>query len=226
MNLYFHFFFHDNSIPALLKPVAVKVDYFAPIQKALDNHKEATSSTMLLSEHSKSSKSNVNTEQQTSSSSSSLKKKNNRKRARTSDTTAILSGVTKSSSSDKESDLCTASKKKRRSFQKSSRRLNREFAISAEIPTTTTTTTKHSAFETDFNIQISSFTENTYIPVMRKEKLMGRYFESLVNDPAEPVPYEPKVTDDAVFQVSMFEAPEPDSDDYLESLQKRFCFHN
>ena len=217
MNLYF--LFHDNSIPELLKPVAVKADYFEPIQKSLDNHKEATSSTMLLSEHS-----NLNTEQQTSSSSSSLKKKNNRKRTRTSDTTATLSSVTKSSSSDKESDLYTASKKKRRSFQKSSRRLNREVAVSADIPTTTKT--NRSAFETDFNIQISSFTENTYIPVMRKEELMGRYFESLVNDPAEPVPYEPAVTDDAVFQVSMFEVPDPESDDYLESLQKRFCFDN
>ena len=219
MNLYF--LFHDNSIPALLKPVAVKADYFEPIQKSLDNHKEAASSTMLLSEHS-----NLNTEQQTSSSSSSLKKKNNRKRTRTSDTTATLSGVTKSSSSDKESDLYTASKKKRRSFQKSSRRLNREVAVSADIPTTTKTTTKRSAFETDSNIQISSFTESNCIPVMRKEELMGRYFESLVNDPAEPVPYEPAVTDDAVFQVSMFEVPDPESDDYLESLQKRFCFDN
>ena len=194
---------------------AVKVDYFAPIQKALDNHK-VTSSLQLLSEDSASSK-----------------KKMNRKRGRTSETTSTSDDVTKTSlmvtPSDKEYNLCTKSKKKRRSFQKSSRCLNCDNGeASSEIPTTTTKSS-----ETDFNIQISSFTQSTYIPTMRKEELMGRYFKSFINDPVEPVPYEP-LTDDAALQVLMFpydntkkyKVSNPDSDDYLESLQKRFSFDN
>jgi len=121
---------------------------------------------------------------------------------------------------DKETgtSLCTKPKKKRRSFRKFQRSLDTDNGdhVSPEI-----TTSKSSDIGTDFNIQISSsFTEN--IPTTRKEELMGQL--------VEPVPYEP-VADDTVLKVSsmlsydntqQYEVPNPDADDYLESLQKRW----
>ena len=89
---------------------------------------------------------------------------------------------------------------------------------------------KRTVFETDFNIAISSLTTFTYVPLMRKEELMGRYFESFFDDPAEPVLYEP-VIDDTALQFLMFPydntkkfmPPNPNTEDYLESIEDRFC---
>ena len=89
---------------------------------------------------------------------------------------------------------------------------------------------KRTVFETDFNIAISSLTTSTYIPLMRKEELMGRFFESFLDEPAEPILYKP-VTDDTALQMSMFPydntkkfmPPNPDTEDYLESIENRFC---
>ena len=59
----------------------------------------------------------------------------------------------------------------------------------------------------------------------RKEELMGRFFKSFLNDPSEPV------ADDTVLKVSsmlshdnkhQYKVPNPNADDYLESLQKRW----
>ena len=75
-----------------------------------------------------------------------------------------------------------------------------------------------------FNIPRSPFTQNIYIPAIGEEELMG-----FKNDPVEPVLYE-SVVDDTVLKVSPmlshntqgYKVPNPDADDYLESLQKRW----
>ena len=207
--------FSQYSVPALVpykrkqSACSVSVDYFAPIQKVLGNQKTAF---QLLSDKSKSKSDLNNITKETS-----LKKKKNRKRARTSDNSDVAN-----SSSDKETgtNLCTKSKKERRSLRK----FQRSFDIdNGNHVSPETTTPKSSAFGTNYNIQNSSFTEN--IPTMCKEELMGRFFKSFLNDPSEPV------ADDTVLKVSsmlshdnkhQYKVPNPNADDYLESLQKRW----
>ena len=65
---------------------------------------------------------------------------------------------------------------------------------------------------------------------MGSEEKMGRFFDSMVHSPAEPIAYKP-VTDDTHLQLRMFSyddtkkefvRPNPETDDYLESIGSRF----
>ena len=217
----------------------VNVDYFAPIQRALNHNSECSS---LLFE-------DANKKSHVGNKTPSSVKKMNRKRRRASNFDCE-SGVSSSESAWVESPsslltptsigsglFCKRSKKKRRHRRalKRAKCWNRnaedkDIAIKHQAISSLGFVPGRTVFETDFNIPISSFTASTYIPLMRREELTGRYFESFLDDLAEPVPYEP-VTDDTVLQMLMypydntkkFMPPNPDTEDYLESIEDRFC---
>jgi len=185
------------------------VDYFAPIQKVLDNQK---TSQLLLEDSKSKSDLNNNVTNQTSS-----KGRKNRKRARTSDISDIAD-VAKSSlsvtPSDKESDLCTKSKKKRRSIRKFQRDLdieNRQ-AVSSEIPTP--------------GIPIVNINFTNDADTDDKSELMSRFCKSFQTAIESAFPYQSYnaagVTTATATVDKRYKVPNPDSDDYLESLQKRW----
>lgn len=183
-----------------------EVDYFAPIQKVLD--KQRTSQLLLEDSKSKSDLNN-NVTNQTSS-----KVRKSRKRARTSDIADVAKSSLSVTPSDKESDLCTKSKKKRRSIRKLQRHsdIENQQAVSSEIPTA--------------GIPIVNIDFNYDTDTDDKSELMIRFCKSFQTAIESAFPYQSyNVAGVATATGTIdkrYKVPNPDSDDYLESLQKRF----
>jgi len=183
-----------------------EVDYFAPIQKVLDNQK---TSQLLLEDSKSKSDLNNNVTNQTSS-----KERKNRKRARTSDIADVAKSSFSATPSDKESDLCTKSKKKRRSIRKFQRDLdieNRQ-AVYSEIPTP------------GIPIVNINFTNDT--DTDDKSELMSRFCKSFQTAIESAFPYQSYnvagVTTATATVDKRYKVPNHESDDYLESLEKRW----
>ena len=183
-----------------------EVDYFAPIQKVLD--KQRTSQLLLEDSKSKSDLNN-NVTNQTSS-----KVRKSRKRARTSDIADVAKSSLSVTPSDKESDLCTKSKKKCRSIRKLQRHsdIENQQAVSSEIPTA--------------GIPIVNIDFNYDTDTDDKSELMIRFCKSFQTAIESAFPYQSyNVAGVATATATIdkrYKVPNPDSDDYLESLQKRF----